>query len=516
MIRILIFTFLFFGQFAYATKESKKILNVRMPEPPVNLDWNGLSTIGEAPFIINLCEGLFTYEYPSGKLIPGIAASVEKSKDQTVYKFKIREDAKWSDGRAIYAQDFVDAWTRVISPSSTSVYTYYFFDVLNAREYNSKTIGDASKIGFKALNDRTLEVHLKRPVKNWEANTAFWPFYPIRKDKIERFGANWWRAGVLVSSGPFIFESFEIGKMAVLKRNPFYKNFHSNVNEVDFYFVDNHEEALKKYESGFFDFLWGVPFPYTQKFKGNHEYQTIDIMRGYLFGLNAEKYPMSDKEFRLAILSALDPKKLVPEGALVKNAKGTLIPSPLPGSFKSTLIQFDPLAAKEHLKKSGVLLTKGSQVRLLTGVSEPGQSAAKLIQAQIDKVLGLKVEVAAHQSHEYVAYMNLGDYNATLLTWTAKVVSPQDFLLPYSGEAIFNRLHFKNPAYDEFILKGAQAKTDSLAQDAFYKAQAILTQEEAILIPLFFEKNANLIRPKIKHLYFNHMGIPVLKDVEIQ
>jgi oligopeptide transport system substrate-binding protein len=494
---------------------SGKILNVRLVDPPVNLDWNGLSTFIEAPFILNLCEGLYTYSYPGGKLVPGIAASLTKSKDLTEYTFKLRTDAKWSDGRPIYAQDFIDAWTRLVSPQATSIYTYYLFDVVGAKEYNTKAATSATDIGVKALDDHTLQVKLKRPVKNWEANTAFWPLYPIRKDQIERFGSNWWRAGVLVSSGPFIFDSYEAGKKAVLKRNPFYSRFKSNVDEIDFWLVDDQIDALKRYKEGFFDFLWGLPYSVTSKFKGSSDFQMTQILRGQLLGLNTEKYPMSNKEFRLAILSSLNPAKLIPAGADQLVVGQTLIPPPLPGSKKPTVVKFDPQAAKEHLKKSGVIIKKGSQIRLLTGIAEPYMSVGKLIQNQLNQVLGFNIELAALQTQEYTAYMNLGDYNATLIGWTAKVPSPQDFLLPYSGDAAYNRMHFKNPFYDEWIFEGAQATTEAAASDAFYHAQKVVAEDEGVLLPLFFEKSANLVRPKLKHLYFNHQGIPILKDVEI-
>ena len=494
---------------------AQRSLAVRLIDPPVNLDWNGLATILEAPLIINLCEGLYTHQYPGGKLVPGLASSLQKSKDLTEYTFKIRDDAKWSDGRSVYAQDFIDAWVRTLSPQSTSIYTYYLFDILNAQEYNQKKVTEIASLGFKAIDDHTLRVKLKHPMREWEAYTAFWPMFPVRQDQIEKYGSNWWHAGVLVSSGPFVFDSYEAGKQAVLKRNPYYKRFHSNVDQIVFTLADQ-ETALKKYQDGFFDFLWGMPFSLTQKFKGNSDYQKITILRGHLLGLNTEKYPMSNKEFRLAILSALDPKKLIPESADQLYVGETLIPPPLPGSKKSILLGYDPKAARAHLEKSGVMVGKTAQVRLLSSITEPFQSISKLIQAQLNQNLGFNVDLAAPQNQEYTTYLNLGDYNATLLTWTAKVISSQDFLLPYSGQATYNRMHFKDPTYDDWIAEGVQAETPATAQEAFYQAQKVLTQEDAVLIPLFFERNSTLIRTKIKNLYFNQMGIPVLKDVEIK
>jgi oligopeptide transport system substrate-binding protein len=270
----------------FASLCEAKTLNVRLIDPPTTLDWTGQSTFAEAPLILSLCEGLFTYDYSTKKLIPGLAASLKKSKDLTEYTFEIRKDAKWSDGRAIYAQDFVDAWLKLISPQSTSIYSYYLFGVSNAREYNSKQIKATDAVGIKAVSDRTLVVKLKRPAQNWEANTAFWPLFPIRKDLMEKLGTNWWRAGVLVSSGPFIFDSYETGKKAVFKRNPHYRRSTSNVDEIDFHFIADHDEALKKYESNFFPFLGNLSARIIQERVKRSDYQPVRLLRHFLIAVD--------------------------------------------------------------------------------------------------------------------------------------------------------------------------------------------------------------------------------------
>ena len=499
----------------FQIEASAKTLNVRLLDSPVTLDWNGPATLLEAPLILNLCEGLFSYDYPSGKLVPGIAESLSKSKDSTEYTFKIRRDAKWSDGRAILAQDFIDAWLKLISPQSSSIYIYYLFDVMNAKEYNAKSIQNASDVGFKALDDHTIFVKLKRASPNWEANTAFWPLFPNRKDLIEKFGTNWWRAGVLVSSGPFVFDSYEPGKMAVLKRNPEYKRYHSNIDEIDFYILSNRDEALAKYESKFFDFLWGMPFSILNKYKSRSDYHIQNIMRGHVFGINTAKFPMNNRDFRKAILQSLNPSKLIPPNSDQLHLVKTLIPPPLKGSKKPAILAYDPKAARLSLKKSGIVLDKKFKIRLLTNLSEPFNSIGKLIQAQIIDTLGINVELFAPQSQEYTAYMELGDYNATLISWTAKVLSPQDFLLPYSGDATYNRMHFTSSFYDQWIFEGVRSVSTKDAENAFYQAEKVISVDEAVLSPLFYETNASLVRQNIKHLYFNHMGIPILKDVEV-
>ncbi|MBS1959663.1 MAG: peptide ABC transporter substrate-binding protein [Bdellovibrionales bacterium] len=498
-----------------ASPPKLKILNVRVTSAPVSLDWNGQATLTEAPYVQNLQEGLYAYEYPSQRIAPAVAVGVKKSTDMKEYTFKIRDDAKWSDGRAVFAQDFVDSWMRLLSPQSTSIYVYYLFDILNAKEYNAGSMKAGEGVGIKATDDRTLVVKLKRPMQSWEVNTAFWPLFPVRKDQIEKYGNNWWRAGIMLSNGPYTFDSYETGKKIVFKRNPHYHRHQSNVDEIDFQVVVNHEEALKKFESGHFTFLVGLPNDQYKKLQKRKDFQWIEFRRINLFGLNLSKYPMTSKDFRFAVLHAIDRKKLIEGNSDLFKLSPTLIPRGLPGSEKDAFLPFDILKAKEYLKKSGIVSDKKFKLRLLTEIVEPFYSIGKKIQTQLQKNLGINVELAALQNQEYTTYMNLGDYNATLLSWTAKVLSPQDFLLPYSGDASQNRMHFENPFFDQWIYEGMKASSHTDRSNAYYQAQKVVCVDEAIISPLFTELRGVLVSPKVQNIYFNHMGIPILKDVRL-
>jgi len=491
------------------------MLHAPLLDSPVTLDWNGSATLLEAPLILNLCEGLFRVDPVSLKILPALAEKVSKSKDLKEYTFYIRSNAKWSDGREILAQDFVDAWMRVISPQSTSIYMYYLFDVLNAKEYQSKKIKTPETLGFYAKDKHTLVVKLIRPIPDWEINTTFWPLFPNRKDQIEKFGDNWWRAGALVSSGPFIFDSYEAGKRAVLKRNIYYPTS-SNVDEIDFLIVPNSDEALDRYDAKGFDFLWGIPLFSLGKMISRKDYHPQNLMRIHLLALNSERFPMSNKEFRKAILGSIDPKKVLTSQTPVLRIANTLIPAPLPGSQTSSQFHYNPALAKESLERSGIVINKTTKLRILTSLSEPFLSTSKSIQTQITENLGMNVEVSAPKSMEFTAYMDLGEYDATLISWTAKVFASQDFLLPYSGEATFNRMHYSNAIYDQWIFQGIESLTSNQKEHAFDEAQKLLIQEDAVAMPLFFENSAYLAHPWVKGIQFNSMGIPLLGNVTLQ
>jgi len=472
---------------------------MRLDTAPSTLDWTGQVNVSDAAIVENICEGLYGFNHPEEKLVPAIASSVKKSKDLTEYTFQIRDDAKWSDGRTIYAKDFLDGWQRVLSPQSTSIYSRYLFDIVNAREYYSKKITNFDEVGIRASSDKTLVVKFNHPQKNWEVTTAFWPLYPVRKDLIEKFGNNWWRAGTLLSTGPFVFSGFEPGKRAVLSRNPYYKKSNSNVDQVEIEFVLDLNEAYQKYQKKGYPFLSGVGI---QKYFKDKDYHSIPLLRHYAIAVNTERFPLNNKFFRLAVLSTIDRKSMMPIEYSTFTRALTLIPSSVLSENDDLSVSFDLNKAKEYLKQSGVRLEKGFKITFLTFLNEPFYSISKRIADQIEKGLGIAVDTLAYQSQEFEAFSSLNEYNILMTSWTAKVRSPEDFLTPYStAYSPSNRTHFSSQEYDEAIEKGE-----------YKKAQLIIAKENAAIHPLFFESSGFLTHSSIKNLYFDQRGFPVIKD----
>ena len=115
--------------------------------------------------------------------------------DGKVYTFKIRPNAKWSDGRPLTASDFVESWKRTLSPETAASYNYQLFYVKNAQPFAEGKITDFSQVGVKALDDHTLEVTLENPTPFFLDLCATPPLQPVPVDRIKQFGDDWVKPG---------------------------------------------------------------------------------------------------------------------------------------------------------------------------------------------------------------------------------------------------------------------------------------------------------------------------------
>ena len=158
---------------------------IKSMDPQINTDVEG------SDIVRNLFEGLYN-EDAKGALIPGVALSHDLSDDGLTYTFHLRPEAKWSDGKAVTAGDFVYAWQRLADPATASEYAWYM-ELMQVANASKITAGELppSDLGVKAIDDHTLEVTIETPLPYFPQMLVHGSTFPVRQDVIEAFGSDW-------------------------------------------------------------------------------------------------------------------------------------------------------------------------------------------------------------------------------------------------------------------------------------------------------------------------------------
>src|ERR1700678_3037609 len=102
-----------------STLESKATLQRGLGGEPGSLDPSAAADSFSAEVLGDLYEGL-TAESADGKILPGMADSWSVDSTGMRYEFHLRRNAQWSNGAPVRAQDFVNAWRRVVDPKQAS------------------------------------------------------------------------------------------------------------------------------------------------------------------------------------------------------------------------------------------------------------------------------------------------------------------------------------------------------------------------------------------------------------
>ena len=96
----------------------KQLLVRHIKDEPASLDPAKAVGLPEIQVIRDLFEGLVNQD-AKGNLVPGVATRWQ-SNDNRVWTFTLRDNARWSDGTPVTAEDFVYSWQRLVDPKTTS------------------------------------------------------------------------------------------------------------------------------------------------------------------------------------------------------------------------------------------------------------------------------------------------------------------------------------------------------------------------------------------------------------
>jgi oligopeptide transport system substrate-binding protein len=195
---------------------------------PVDPAWGAGWELGFAT-----CSELFSYPDKEGaagaRVIREVARRYTVSKDGRTYTFELKRTFRFQNGAQVTAHSFADAFNRDANPKLDSGAQQYLHGIVGA---DAVIAGTAKTIsGIRVLGPYRLQITLKTPLGDFITRLTL-PFFcpllpntPINPAGIDN------PAG----SGPYYVAQYVPNRLAVLKRNPFYRGGRpANVDQITF------------------------------------------------------------------------------------------------------------------------------------------------------------------------------------------------------------------------------------------------------------------------------------------
>ena len=251
-------------------KADNNALSVCLASEPLSIDPALNSSADGSTMLAHLFSGLAKWvEDENGNLVIVADAAKELTEgtlneDGTVtYTYTLKDNLKWSDGKAVKASDFVFAWNRAASPETAGDY-HYMFDVIKGYDEmwatsDSLSYNPDAKLAVEAKNDKTLVVTLKNKVSYWNELLAFPVYYPVRKDTVanESWATN---PETYISNGPYKLTSWEHNSVITLIKNEdFYDAENVTMPAIKFYLSDDTNNMLTNFRNGDWLLIDDVP-----------------------------------------------------------------------------------------------------------------------------------------------------------------------------------------------------------------------------------------------------------------
>ncbi|COE23462.1 peptide ABC transporter substrate-binding protein [Bacillus cereus] len=494
---------------------AKQVLNRTENQEIPTMDVSKSTDTLGSQILGNTMEGLYRLD-KDNKPIPAAAESSMKSEDGKKYTFKLRKDAKWSNGDPVTAKDFVYAWQRLLDKNTAAEYAFIAYYIKNAEAIN-KGEKPLTDLGAKAVDDYTLEVELEKPVPYFLNLMAFPSYYPLNekfvKEKGDKFGLE---ADTTLYNGPFVMASWKHEQGWQLKKNDkYWDNKTVKLEEINYSVVKEVATKVNLYDTGSIDFTL-LSGEFVDKYKSNkEEYGEYSEASTFFLRLNQKRNgqdtPLKSKKLREAIALSIDKKGLA-NVILNNGSKATdqLVPKGLAtgpdgkdyqDTFKNGL-KYDPKkgaaaweAAKKELGKDQVT------IELLSYDDGTAKKIADYFKDQIEKNLkGVTVNTKIQPFKQKLKLESAQDYEVSFAGWSPDYSDPMTFIDMFESKSPYNQMSYSNPKYDEMVAKaGNELLSDPKKRwETLGKAEKLFLEEDAGLVPLYQTGRAYVMKPNVK------------------
>lgn len=469
-----------------------------------SLDPHKIEGTPESNVSRDLLEGLVISDL-QGHPIPGVAESWE-NKDGKVWTFHLRNNAKWSNGEPVTAQDFVYSWQRLADPKTASPYASYL-QYGHLENVDDIIAGKKSPdtLGVKALDDHTLQVTLTESVPYFHKLLIHSVMSPVYKPAVEKFGDKWTQPENWVGNGAFKLQSHTINESIVLVRNPqYWDNANTKLDKVTFLPISSEVSDVNRYFSnGGSDMTYNnMPIELFKKLQRDNpkDLHVDPYLCTYYYEINNHKPPFNDARVRTALKLGLD-RDIIVDKVLAQGQLPAWSYTP-PATDGAALIKPEWASwsqekrnaeAKKLLAEAGYTAEKPLSFELLYNTSDLHKKLAIAASSIWKKNLGVNVKLNNQEWKTYLDTRHQGTFDVARAAWCADYNEPTSFLNTMLTGSSNNTSHYSSPEFDKVIADAGKSSDEKSRSDLYAKAEQIL-DKDSVIAPVYYYVNARLVK----------------------
>ncbi|MCD5451126.1 peptide ABC transporter substrate-binding protein [Lactobacillus delbrueckii] len=512
-------------QSSSSSSKDKQVLKLSATAPLDTIDISKSTGYGQTG---NVFESFYRLG-KNGQPAAGLAKSGTVSKDGKTWTFKLRSNAKWSNGEKITAQDFVYSWRRTINPKTASPYAYLFSGIKNADEIIAGKKSPSS-LGIKALNQETVQVKLNRPIAYFKVLMAYPLFGPQNEAFIKKTGKKYATSSkYMLYSGPFKITGWKgtNDTWSFVKNNQYWDKQAVKLSKISYQVVKTTNTGYQLYQQGKLD-LTPLSSEQVKQLKKNKDFKTYPYSYVAFLAYNFQakdatvKKALNNKNIRLALSLSLDRKILT--------SKVFGDGSSVPTGFVASGLAYDPANKEDFAKEQKVANTVDYNEKLAekywkTGLKELGLKKLNLtllasnegtnadaltqyLQSQWTKVLsGINVKVNSIPSKNAYTKASSGDFDIYVSGWGGDFSDPMTFMQILQKGTSYNYGKWNNAEYNRLIKKALTTDANDVNKrwQDLVKAAQVANADQAVS-PIYQQTTAYLQNSKVKGIIHNNAG----------
>ncbi len=302
-------------------------------------------------------EGLTTLTPDTLEAVGGVAKSWTRATDRVSYLFYLRKDARWSDGRQVVANDFVEAWKEVVAtPQRFTDSQLLLSSIKNSAAYRQD--GRAGRqsviVEAEAIAADVLKVVTSHPMDHFVALLALPVFFP-KPTKAPGFS---------VGNGPFVIAAGS-GANLRLKKNPHYWGRRQvQLDGIETELLPNPYDVAYRFDLGQLHWTGTVDMSALPPKELESRGRFLQHTMRRLFYLEFDQLVGALKEasVRRALSLALN-REWIQKYVLVASVKGRVrfFPEGAKGYQSKYALAHEPSRARRQLKQAGYCVPKADE-----------------------------------------------------------------------------------------------------------------------------------------------------------
>lgn len=413
-----------------------------------------------------------------GDIQPDLAESMEPSDDAKTWIFKLRKGVTFHNGKSVTSTDVVESFRFHIAVNSKSAAKPLLKDVTEIKADGADTVVFTLASGSADFPYLASDYHI--------------PIMPAKDG-----GGVDWASGI--RTGPYILERFEPGITAKMKRNPNYygEAWFDEVEVLSVIDVNARVNALTNGDVHYIDRCDLKTLSLLKRQPG------IKIWEGtgyghYVLPMFTDVAPFDNVDVRTALKYAVDREDILKKVFFGHGKVGN--DDPIAPGIKYVIdpkprFTYDPDKAKFHLKKAGLTTLAVSLSAADTAFA--GAIDTAVLYQQHAKAAGIDLTVVREPNDGYWTDVWLKKPWVASY-WGGRPTVDWMFSQAYAADADWNDTHWKNPRFNELLLK-ARVETDRQKRAEMYAEQQQLLHDDGGLIVLMFNNYVNAHSDKLAH-----------------
>ncbi|MFC6181645.1 peptide ABC transporter substrate-binding protein [Lactiplantibacillus daowaiensis] len=509
------------GKASAKSSSTQKTLHLMQDTDLTSLDTSNTATLTQWNVLQQSMEGLYRVN-SKNKVVGAMATKVVKpTNNGKTYTFHLRKNAKWSNGDKVTAQDFVTAWRRSVSSTSTSGYSYIYEGIKNATQISAGK-KSTKTLGVKAVNQTTLKVTLSRAMPYLSKMLTMPAFFPQDHKVVAKYGKDYGTSSTKMAyNGPFTVSGWNgtNDSWNMLKNTYYYDKSAIKLNKMTMQVVKDSTTAHNLFSQGKLDdaTVSGVT---AQGLQSDKHMKHVSKAGTYYLRLNmAKNHALHNKYLRQALNLVLNKssltKKVLSDGSTpaYNYVTPSLVTDPTTGKDFGTETAS---TARYNVKKAQQLWNKGLKqlgkksvtLKLVSDDTSISKTIDQFVQAAVKQHLsGAKVNVSAVPDKTGSSAVSEGDYDMQYTLWLADYADPVSFFDILTKNNPQNYGHYRDTVFNTQVSEAhGKNATNTKAYWQNMRTAAKRLNTTTAVVPLYNMTESHLVNSKLQGVVYHSVG----------